>query len=101
MVIFIYSLLLTSLVSFFAVMIIPDSVRMSNYGDDLIGGLAMFMVGPLWARIALRAFVVFVGFLILAGAVNTAIDICDPAPLRRSPRCAELPATPAGRESDR
>ena len=72
-VIFIYSLLLTSLVSFFAVMIIPDSVRMSNYGDDLIGGLAMFMVGPLWARIALRAFVVFVGFLILAGAVNTAI----------------------------
>ncbi len=73
MVIFIYSLLLTSLVSFFAVMIIPDSVRMSNYGDDLIGGLAMFVVGPLWARIALRAFVVFVGFLILAGAVNTAI----------------------------
>ena len=73
MVIFIYSLLLTSLVSFFAVMIIPDSVRMSNYGDDLIGGLAMFMIGPLWARLALRAFVVFVGFLILAGAVNTAI----------------------------
>ncbi len=73
MVIFIYSLLLTSLVSFFAVMIIPDSVRMSNYGDDLIGGLAMFVVGPLWARLALRAFVVFVGFLILAGAVNTAI----------------------------
>ncbi|MGB9379076.1 APC family permease [Candidatus Binatus sp.] len=73
MVIFIYSLLLTSLISFFAVMIIPDSVRMSNYGDDLIGGLAMFMIGPLWARIALRAFVVFVGFLILAGAVNTAI----------------------------
>jgi hypothetical protein len=30
-------------------------------------------VGPLWARIPLRAFVVFVGFLILAGAVNTAI----------------------------
>ncbi|MDB5108101.1 MAG: amino acid transporter [Candidatus Binatus sp.] len=73
MVIFIYSLLLTSLISFFAVMIIPDGVRMSQYGDDLIGGLAMFMVGPLWARIALRAFVVSVGFLILAGAVNTAI----------------------------
>jgi amino acid transporter len=73
MVIFIYSLLLTSLVSFFAVMIIPDGVRMTNYGDDLIGGLAMFVIGPLWARIALRAFVVFVGFLILAGAVNTAI----------------------------
>jgi amino acid transporter len=72
-VIFIYSLLLTSLISFFAVMIIPDGVRMEKYGDDLIGGLAMYMVGPLWARIALRAFVVAVGFLILAGAVNTAI----------------------------
>jgi amino acid transporter len=73
LVIFIYSLLLTGLISFFAVMIIPDSVRMANYSDDLIGGLAMYMVGPLWARLALRAFVVFVGFLILAGAVNTAI----------------------------
>ncbi len=73
LVIFIYSLLLTSLVSFFAVMIIPDNVRMADYGADLIGGLAMFMAGPLWARLALRAFVVFVGFLILAGAVNTAI----------------------------
>ncbi|HXW83770.1 MAG TPA: APC family permease [Candidatus Binataceae bacterium] len=72
-VIFIYSLLLTSLVSFFAVMIIPDNVRMANYGDNLIGGLAMYVVGPLWMRLALRAFVVFVGFLILAGAVNTAI----------------------------
>ena len=72
-IIFIYSLLLTSLVSFFAVMIIPDSVRMAQYSDNLIGGLAMFVVGPLWARIALRAFVVLVGFLILAGAVNTSI----------------------------
>ena len=73
LIIFIYSLLLTSLVSFFAVMIIPDGVRMSQYADNLIGGLAMFVVGPLWARIALRAFVVVVGFLILAGAVNTSI----------------------------
>ncbi len=73
LVIFLYSLLLTSLISFFAVMIIPDSVRMPQYSDDLIGGLAMYVVGPLWMRTALRAFVVFVGFLILAGAVNTAI----------------------------
>jgi len=73
LVIFIYSLLLTSLISFFAVMIIPDNVRMAQYSDDLIGGLAMYVVGPIWLRTALRAFVVFVGFLILAGAVNTAI----------------------------
>ena len=72
-IIFIYSLLLTSLISFFAVMIIPDSVRMKEYSDNLIGGLAMYMIGPLWLRLAFRAFVVFVGFLILAGAVNTAI----------------------------
>ncbi len=72
-IIFIYSLLLTSLVSFFAVMIIPDGVRMARYGDNLIGGLAMYVAGPLWARIALRAFVVVVGFLILAGAVNTSL----------------------------
>jgi amino acid transporter len=72
-VIFVYSMLLTSLISFFAVMIIPDEVRMARYGDNLIGGLAMFVVGPLWLRLVLRAFVVFVGFLILAGAVNTAI----------------------------
>ncbi len=72
-IIFIYSLLLTGIISFFAVMIIPDDVRMAKYADNLIGGLAMYMVGPLWARTALRAFVVFVGFLILAGAVNTAI----------------------------
>src|ERR1039458_4888664 len=48
LVIFIYSLLLTSLVSFFAVMIIPPLPCLSAYGGDLIGGLAMFMVGPLW-----------------------------------------------------
>src|SRR5258707_12671035 len=39
LVIFIYSLVFTSLVSFFAVMIIPDSVR-QNYLENLIGGLA-------------------------------------------------------------
>ncbi|MGH9562108.1 MAG: APC family permease, partial [Terracidiphilus sp.] len=40
-VIFIYSMVFTSLVSFFAVMIIPDSVR-PRYFEDLIGGLAMY-----------------------------------------------------------
>jgi amino acid transporter len=72
-VIFLYSMLMTTLISFFAVMIIPDDVRMSAYSDNLIGGLAMYVIGPLSVRLALRVFVVFVGFLILAGAVNTAI----------------------------
>jgi amino acid transporter len=72
-VIFLYCMLLTSLVSFFAVMIIPDSVRLSQYSDNLISGLTMYFVGPHALRLAFQAFVVFVGFLILAGAVNTSI----------------------------
>jgi amino acid transporter len=72
MVIFIYSLLFTSLVSFFAVMIIPDSVREQFYGN-LIGGLAMYLVGPAGLKLVFHAFVVLVGALILAGAANTAI----------------------------
>ncbi|HZT77873.1 MAG TPA: APC family permease [Vicinamibacterales bacterium] len=72
MIIFVYSLLFTSLVSFFAIAIIPDAERPKFY-DNLISGLAMSVVGPPWARLLFQAFVVVVGFLILAGAVNTAI----------------------------
>lgn len=117
-VIFLYSLLLTSLISFFAVMIIPDRDRMytavklgdtttqvdyvvrhdgqlfmvnagketplpaggevvrsgdAKYTANLISGLAMNMAGPYWVKLGLQAFVVFVGFLILAGAVNTSL----------------------------
>ncbi len=72
LVIFIYSLVFTSLVSFFAVMIIPDAVR-QNYLENLIGGLAMNLEGPFIARLIFHGFVVVVGTLILAGAVNTAI----------------------------
>lgn len=72
LVIFVYSLVFTSLVSFFAVMLIPDSVR-PQYFDNLIGGLAMYVAGPVPLKLLLQVFVVFVGFLILAGAVNTAI----------------------------
>ncbi len=73
LVVFLYSLLFTSLISFFAVMIIPDGPRIETYKDNLIGGLAMSVIGPKPARLALHALVVFVGFLILAGSVNTAI----------------------------
>ncbi|MGH9500841.1 MAG: APC family permease [Terriglobales bacterium] len=72
LVIFVYSLLFTSLVSFFAVMIIPDAVR-HEYFANLIGGIAMYLTGPLWARLIFRGFVVLVGVLILAGAQNTSI----------------------------
>jgi amino acid transporter len=72
LVIFIYSLVFTAGVAFFSVMIIPDSVR-ASFQDNPIGGLAMYLAGPLSLKIAFRAFVVVVGVLMLAGAVNTAI----------------------------
>ena len=72
LVIFLYSLIFTAGATFFAVMIIPDSIR-SNFQDNLLGGLAMSLVGPVWLRLAFHIFVVVVGVFMLAGAVNTAI----------------------------
>jgi amino acid transporter len=72
LIIFLYSLLFTSLVSFFAVMIIPDGTRKA-YLENLIGGLSMNLAGPFALRLVFHVFVVAVGTLILAGAVNTAI----------------------------
>jgi len=72
LVIFVYSLIFTAGVSFFASMIIPDAIRPQYFGN-LINGLAMNFVGPVNLRRAFEAFVVIVGVLMLAGAVNTAI----------------------------
>jgi len=72
LVIFVYSLLFTSLVSFFAVMMIPDKVR-PDYFANLIGGLAMYLAGPTSLKLLFHGFVVLVGVLILAGAQNTSI----------------------------
>jgi len=72
LVIFIYSLLFTSLVSFFAVMIIPDHAR-PDYFANLIGGIAMYLAGPTSLKLLFHGFVVLVGVLILAGAQNTSI----------------------------
>ena len=54
-------------------MLIPDYPRTHVYQDNLIAGLAMYMVGPEVLRIIFRVFVVIVGFLILSGAINTSI----------------------------
>src|SRR6202040_3311484 len=59
-VIFVYSLIFTAGVAFFAVMIIPDSVR-NSFSDNPIGGLAMYLAGPRPLRIAFRGFVAVVG----------------------------------------
>lgn len=72
-IVFVFSLVLTGTISFLAVLLIPDDVRMAKYSGNLIGGLAMHVVGWPEARLLLNGFVVVVGFLILSGAVNTAI----------------------------
>jgi amino acid transporter/nucleotide-binding universal stress UspA family protein len=72
-IVFIYSLLLTGTFNFIAMLLIPDDQRMGIYKDNWLGGLAMQMAGPAWLRLFLNGFVVFIGFLILSGAVNTSI----------------------------
>jgi amino acid transporter len=72
LIIFLYSLIFTAGVTFFAVMMIPDSVR-GRFSDNLISGLAMYLAGPVLLRVIFRIFVVVVGILMLSGAVNTAI----------------------------
>jgi amino acid transporter len=68
----VYALLFTALTSFFAVMIIPDSVRPQYFGN-LISGIALHLWGPPWAKLIFQGFVVVVGVLILSGAQNTSI----------------------------
>ena len=45
---------LTAGISFLAVLLIPDEVRMKVYSDNLIGGLAMHVIGPPLARLLLE-----------------------------------------------
>jgi amino acid transporter/nucleotide-binding universal stress UspA family protein len=72
-IVFVYSLCLTAGISFLAVILIPDTIRMKDYSGNLIGGLARYVLGPPIVKLFLEGFVVIVGFLILSGAVNTAI----------------------------
>jgi amino acid transporter len=72
-VIAIYSLIFTGGATLLASVLIPTFERTTIYQDNLIAGLAMYMVGPMFWRIAFRIFVVVVGFLILSGAINTSM----------------------------
>lgn len=72
-VIAIYSLIFTGGATLLASMLIPDWQRTHIYQDNLIAGLAMYMVGPQMLRIGFRIFVVIVGFIILSGAINTSM----------------------------
>lgn len=72
LIIFVFAIALTATMSFLAVGIIPEGER-AKYVDNLLSGLAMSLHGPHGARLAVQAFVVLVGVLILSGAVNTSI----------------------------
>jgi amino acid transporter len=67
-----YALFCTGVVTLFAGMIIPDAER-TKLVDNLLGGLAMNLSGPYLLRLGFHIFVVIVGGLILAGALNTSI----------------------------
>jgi len=69
----IYSFLFTGVGTLLAVMIIPHSVPIANYENNLLAELVMWFNGPLVVRLLFRTFVVVVGFLILSGAINTSI----------------------------
>ncbi|MFQ3651199.1 MAG: APC family permease [Gemmataceae bacterium] len=72
-IVFSFALILTGTISFMAVMLIPEDVRMKEYSENLIGGLAMNVAGPKPVLLLLNAFVTLVGFLLLSGACNTAM----------------------------
>ncbi len=72
LVVFVYSVVFTTSVSFLAVAFIPDDAR-GHFSDNLISGIAMHLAGPLSLRLLFQTFVVVVGFLILAGGVNTSL----------------------------
>jgi amino acid transporter len=68
----IYAVFCTGVVTLFAGLIIPDAVR-GQYVNNLLGGLTSHLAGPALLRLSFHVFVVVVGVLILAGAVNTSI----------------------------
>ena len=67
-----YAVICTGVISLLAVMIIPDATR-SMYYDNMIGGLVMNFAGPEVLKLTFHVFIVIVGVLILAGAVNTSL----------------------------
>jgi amino acid transporter len=73
MVIFVFAFVFTGLNALFASMIVPQEELVGVYNENALSGLAMHFVGPHSALLVLQGFVVFTGFLILSGAVNTAL----------------------------
>jgi len=73
LIMFIFSFVFTGLNSLFGAMLIPKEDLIGKYNDNALSGQAMNLIGPHAFLLGLQIFVVIVGFLILAGAVNTAL----------------------------
>jgi hypothetical protein len=71
-IIFAVSICFTGFCTFWCFMIVPEAQRLAA-GDNLLNALVMNFVGPEMLKLAMVLFVVIVGAMILAGAVNTSI----------------------------
>ena len=71
-VVFVFSMLFTGFTSFACFSIVPEAARLAAK-DNLLNALVLNFAGPEPLKLAMVAFVVVVGALILAGAVNTSI----------------------------
>jgi amino acid transporter len=72
MIVCVFAVFSTGVITLLAGMIIPDAQR-GQYADNLLGGLASYLVGPQLLTLAFHVFVVVVGVLLLSGAVNTSM----------------------------
>ena len=70
-VIFLFSVFFTGLLTFISALIIPGDLIAGKYSDNLLSGLALELHGPYWGRLAMQVAVVVSGVLMLVGAVNT------------------------------
>ncbi len=70
-VIFLFSIFFTGLLTFISALIIPGDLIAGKYADNLLSGLALELRGPYWGRLAMQTAVVVSGVLMLVGAVNT------------------------------
>lgn len=70
--IFVFSVLFTGLLTFISALIIPPDQIAGKYSENLLSGLAMHLQGPYLARLLMQTLVVVSGALMLVGAVNTA-----------------------------
>lgn len=70
-IIFLFSLMFTGVLTFLSSLIIPSDLIAGKYSDNLLSGLALELHGPYWIKLILQVFVVVSGGLLLMGAVNT------------------------------